>query len=57
MARLIKVKPGKSSRYKLQTEDGIFLGDLWIELGKDNSILSLRLGKKGASIEEMNITA
>jgi len=56
MARLIKVKPGKSSRYKLQTEDGIFLGDLWIEL-KDNSILSLRLGKKGASIEEMNITA
>ena len=57
MARLIKVKPGKSSRYKLQTEDGIFLGDLWIELSKDNSILSLRLGKKGASIEEMNITA
>ena len=56
MVRLIKVKPGKSSRYKLQTDDGIYLGDLWIELSKDNSMVSLRLGKKG-SIEEMNITA
>lgn len=57
MVRLIKVKPGKSSRYKLQTDDGIYLGDLWIELSKDNSMVSLRLGKKGTSIEEMNITA
>lgn len=57
MARLIKVKAGARSRYKLQTDDGVYLGDIWIELSKDNTMVSITLGKRGAVIQEMNITA
>lgn len=56
MARIIKVKAGASSRYKLQTDDGTYLGDIWIELSEDGSRLSIELGKRGASIKEMSIT-
>jgi len=52
--RTIKVKDGRS-KYKLQSDEGVFIGELVIDFNLSQKICHININKKASAIEALSI--